>query len=208
MLFLDVGANTDVKAEWVKQFAAMGRVYSQKVMGCANPRIALLSNGAEETKGNALIREASRILARSNIGFVGNIEPVELMTPVADVIVMDGFVGNVVLKTFEASTQYIAKLIREELSADLMSMLGGALTRPAFQRIRRRVDTSAVGGAPLLGVNGVVIIGHGQNSPSGIMNAIRQARTAVEQDVIGAIRCAVAEEPVSVGAAKDAIDSK
>lgn len=207
MLFLDVGANTDVKAEWIKQFATMGSVYSQKVMGCSEPRIALLSNGAEETKGNALIREASRILSRSKIGFVGNIEPAELMTSVADVIVMDGFVGNIVLKTFEATTQYIANLIREELTADVLSMLGGALTRSAFQRLRRRVDTSAVGGAPLLGVNGVVIIGHGQNSPSGIMNAIGQARRAVEQDVIGAIRCAVAEETMSFGAAKDAIDA-
>ena len=207
MLFLDVGANTDVKAEWVTQFAAMGSVYSQRVMGCSDPRIALLSNGAEETKGNALIREASRILSRSEVSFVGNIEPAELMTSVADVIVMDGFVGNIVLKTFEATTQYIANLIREELTADVLSMLGGALTRAAFQRLRRRVDTSAVGGAPLLGVNGVVIIGHGQNSPSGIMNAIGQARRAVEQDVIGAIRCAVAEQTVSLGAAKDAIDA-
>lgn len=207
MLFLDVGANTDVKAEWVTQFAAMGSVYAQRVMGCSSPRIALLSNGAEETKGNALIREASQILARSNMRFVGNVEPVELMTSVADVIVMDGFVGNIVLKMFEATTQYIANLIRQELSTDVVSMLGGALARPAFRRMRRRVDTSAVGGAPLLGVNGVVIIGHGQNSPSGIKNAIKQARTAVEQDVIGAIRCAVAEETMSSGAAKDAIDA-
>ena len=207
MLFLDVGANTDVKAEWVTQFAAMGSVYAQRVMGCSNPRIALLSNGAEETKGNALIREASQILSRGNMHFVGNVEPVELMTSVADVVVMDGFVGNIVLKMFEATTQYFTEMIRQELSADVISMLGGALARPAFRRIRRRVDTSAVGGAPLLGVNGVVIIGHGQNSPSGIKNAIRRARTAVEQDVIGAIRCAVAEETVSSGVAVDAFDA-
>lgn len=194
MIFLDVGANADVRAEWVPQFAIMGSIYAQRVLDCPQPRIALLSNGAEDTKGNLLIRESAELLRHSGLNFVGNVEPVELMGTVADVIVMDGFVGNIVLKMFEATAHYMATLIRQEFRNDLLSSLGGALARPAFQRIRRRVDTSEIGGAPLLGVNGVVIIGHGQNSPIGIKNAIQQARTAVREDVIGAIRSGIAQQ--------------
>ena len=194
MIFLDVGANTDVKPEWVQQFALMGGIYAERVLRCSQPRIALLSNGAEDIKGNLLIREAADILRRSRMNFVGNVEPVQLMTSVADVIVMDGFVGNIVLKMFEATTHYVATLIRQEFRNDAFSMLGGALARPAFNRIRRRVDTSEIGGAPLLGVNGVVIIGHGGNSAIGIKNAIQQARAAVMENVIGAIRSGIAQE--------------
>ncbi len=194
MIFLDVGANTDVKPEWVPQFAVMGSIYAQKVLRCPTPRIAMLSNGAEDTKGNLLIREASDLLRRSKMNFVGNVEPVQLMNSVADVVVMDGFVGNIVLKMFEATAHYVATLIRQEFRNDAFSMLGGALARPAFRRIRRQVDTSEIGGAPLLGVNGVVIIGHGQNSAIGIKNAIQQARAAVQENVIGAIRNGIAQE--------------
>ena len=194
MIFLDVGANTDVKPEWVPQFAIMGSIYAQKVLRCPKPRIALLSNGAEDTKGNLLIREASDLLRRSKMNFVGNVEPVQLMGSVADVVVMDGFVGNIVLKMFEATAHYMATLIRQEFRKDAFSTLGGALARPAFRRIRQQVDTSEIGGAPLLGVNGVVIIGHGQNSAIGIKNAIQQARAAVQENVIGAIRNGIAQE--------------
>ncbi len=194
MIFLDVGANTDVKPEWVQQFALMGSIYAQLVLNCPTPRIALLSNGAEETKGNLMIREAADMLRRSKMNFVGNVEPVQLMSSVADVIVMDGFVGNIVLKMFEATAHYVATLIRQEFRNDAISMVGGALAKPAFNRIRRQVDTSEIGGAPLLGVNGVVIIGHGQNSAIGIKNAIKQARTAVKENVIGAIRSGIAQE--------------
>ena len=194
MIFLDVGANTDVKPEWVTQFALMGSIYARLVLNHSTPRIALLSNGAEETKGNLLIREAADLMRRSKMNFVGNVEPVQLMTSVADVIVMDGFVGNIVLKMFEATAHYVATLIRQEFRNDVLSMMGGALARPAFNRIRRQVDTSEIGGAPLLGVNGVVIIGHGQNSPIGIKNAIQQARAAVRGNVIGAIRSGIAQE--------------
>ncbi len=194
MIFLDVGANTDVKPEWVPQFAVMGSIYARLVLDYPEPRIALLSNGAEETKGNLLIREGNALLARSKMNFVGNVEPVQLMSSVADVIVMDGFVGNIVLKMFEATTRYMATLIRHEFRKDALSTLGGALARPAFNRIRHQVDTSEIGGAPLLGVNGVVIIGHGGNSAVGIKNAIQQARTAVQQGVISAIRRGIAQE--------------
>ncbi len=194
MIFLDVGANADVRAEWVPQFAIMGSIYAQRVLNCPQPRIALLSNGAEDTKGNLLIREAAELLRQGDLNFVGNVEPVELMGEVADVVVMDGFVGNIVLKMFEATAQYVGRLIRHEFRNDLLSTIGGALAQPAFRRIRRQIDTSEIGGAPLLGVNGVVIIGHGQNSPIGIKNAIQQARTAVRENVIGAIRSGIAQQ--------------
>ncbi len=194
MIFLDVGANTDVKPEWVPQFAVMGSIYAQLVLEIAKPRIALLSNGAEDTKGNQLIREGAKLLRNSRFNFVGNVEPVQLMHSVADVIVMDGFVGNIVLKMFEGTAHYLATLVRQEIRKDALSMLGGALARPALNRIRHQVDTSEIGGAPLLGVNGVVIIGHGQNSAIGIKNAIQQARRAVKQNVIDAIRQGIARE--------------
>ena len=207
MIFLDVGANTDVKAEWVPQFALMGSIYAQRVLKRDQPRIAMLSNGVEDIKGNALIRESSDILRRSELNFVGNVEPAELMGSVADVVVMDGFVGNIVLKMFEATSRYVALLIRQELRGDALSMLGGALARPAFNRLRHRVDTSRIGGAPLLGVNGVVIIGHGGNSAEGIKNAIQQARAAVHENVIGAIRSGISQQTARAGAADDAVDA-
>lgn len=188
MIFLDVGANTDVKAEWLQQFGVMGSIYARQVLKYPQPKVALLSNGEEETKGNSAIQTATSLLQDSNINFVGHVEPVELMTSKADVVVMDGFVGNIVLKMFEATARYFTNIIRDELRNDISSMLGGLLARPAFNRIRKTIDTDEIGGAPLLGVNGIVIIGHGQNSPLGIKNAINQARLAVKENVVGTIR--------------------
>jgi len=199
MIFLDVGANTDVKADWMRQFAIMGSIYAKRVLGHTQPRVALLSNGEEDSKGNAAIRETATLLQRETVNFVGNIEPMELMVSKADVIVMDGFVGNIVLKMFEATARYVSDLIRQEFRNDIASMLGGVLAQPAFKRIRKKVDTSEIGGAPLLGVNGIVIIGHGKNSPIGIKNAIKQARTAVEENVIEAIENDLAQSPSNSG---------
>ena len=208
MIFLDVGANTDVKAEWMQQFAVMGSIYAQSVLKYHLPKVALLSNGEESNKGNTVIRETASILQDSPINFIGNIEPVELMTSKADVIVMDGFVGNIVLKMFESTTRYVAELIREELRNDIFSMLGGLLSRPAFNRIRQKIDTSEIGGAPLLGVNGVVIIGHGQNSPTGIKNAIKQAHLAVKENVIESIQTELSQIPTTSGVTSNAVNAK
>jgi phosphate acyltransferase len=207
-IFLDVGANTDAKAEWMQQFAVMGSIYAKRVLAYSEPRVALLSNGTEDTKGNIAIRETASLLSNSHVNFIGNIEPIELMTSKADVIVMDGFVGNIVLKMFEATGRYVAELIREELRNDVFSMLGGLLARPAFNRIREKLDTAEIGGAPLLGVNGVVIIGHGQNSPIGIKNAIKQAHTAVQANVIEAIKTDLSQIPLSVGVNSNGVNTK
>ncbi len=188
VILLDIGANADCKPEWLQQFAIMGSVYAERVLGHASPRVALISNGEEEGKGNSLIKDTSKLLEQSALNFIGNVEPKEMLEGAADVVVMDGFVGNITIKTLEAMGETLFGLIRSELRADLRSKLGGALGRPAFRRVYRQVDPFEIGGAPLLGVDGVVIVGHGRTNVLGVKNAIRQARQAVAGQIIEAIR--------------------
>lgn len=188
-IFLDIGANADSKVEWLTQFAIMGSIYADQALDMKNPRIGLLSNGEEDGKGTSLIREAGELLRQqSSLNFIGNIEPKEIFSGAADVVVADGFTGNLLTKTFEASTRYLSTIIREEVTRNPISTLGGALIKPAMQRVRKRIDTSEVGGAPLLGVDGVVIIGHGSSNANGVKNAIHQAKRAVDGNIIDAIR--------------------
>lgn len=185
---VDVGANADCKPEWLVQFAVMGSAFVSRALGLQTPRIALLSNGEEEGKGNQLIRDTADLLRTSGMTFVGNIEPKDLLSGSADVVVCDGFVGNILIKSIEGSTSLVNSLIREELRRDLRSKLGALLAMPAFRRVRKSVDPFEIGGAPLLGVNGVVIIAHGRSNALAIRNAIRQARQAVQGGLIEAIR--------------------
>lgn len=187
IIMLDIGANTDSKPEWLVQFAIMGQIYAQQALGLHNPKVALLSNGEEETKGNQVIHETSELLKASKMNFVGNIEPKEMLEGNADVIVCDGFVGNIAIKTLEAMGSTLLKLIRQEIKGDLVATLGGLLAQGAFRRVRKQVDPFEIGGAPLLGVDGVVIIGHGRSNAKAIKNAIGQARMAVKGDVIQSI---------------------
>jgi glycerol-3-phosphate acyltransferase PlsX len=188
IILLDIGANADSKPEWMLQFAVMGAIYAKKALSVANPRIALLSNGEEETKGNSLIHETMVLLKSSELNFVGNVEPKEALTGAADVIVSDGFVGNIAIKSLEAMSSVLINLIRTEMKNDLISMLGGILARKAFHRVRKQIDPFEIGGAPLLGVNGVVIIGHGRSNATAIKNAVLQARHAVNGEVTQSIR--------------------
>jgi glycerol-3-phosphate acyltransferase PlsX len=187
IIMLDIGANTDSKPEWLVQFAVMGQIYAQQALGLHNPKVALLANGEEETKGNQVIHETSELLKVSKMNFVGNIEPKEMLEGNADVIVSDGFVGNIAIKTLEAMGSTLLKLIRQEIKGDLVATLGGLLAQGAFRRVRKQVDPFEIGGAPLLGVDGVVIIGHGRSNAKAIKNAIGQARMAVKGDVIQSI---------------------
>lgn len=187
IIMLDIGANTDSKPDWLLQFAVMGQIYAQKALGLQNPKVALLSNGEEETKGNQVIHEASDLLKASKLNFVGNIEPREMLQGNADVIISDGFVGNIAIKTLEAMGNTLFKLIRQEIKSDLLATVGGLLAQRAFRRVYKQVDPFEIGGAPLLGVNGVVIIGHGRSNAKAIKNAIAQARMAVKGDVIQSI---------------------
>jgi glycerol-3-phosphate acyltransferase PlsX len=193
---LDIGANADCKPEYLLQFAVMGDIYARAVLGCDRPRVALLSNGEEPGKGNALIKETTKLLADSGLNFIGNVEPKEAATCQADVVVSDGFTGNIFIKTTEATAKMLTDLIREEIKAGPLTTLGGLLAKPAFRRMARRVDPFEVGGGALLGVNGVVIVGHGRSNARAIKNAIGQARKAVQGNVVEAIRRGLTEERI------------
>jgi len=191
-MLIDNGANADVRPEQLLQFAQMGSLYVERVRGVQRPRVALISNGEEEGKGNALIQESVVLLAQSGLNYVGNVEPKEFVRGETDVGVTDGFTGNIIMKTAEAIAATMSDLIRQELTASPISALGGLLAKPAFERVRRRLNPDEVGGAPLLGVNGVVIIAHGRSNAYAIKQAVGQARLAVQHDVVAAIRDGVA----------------
>ncbi|MFW6135264.1 MAG: phosphate acyltransferase PlsX [Chloroflexota bacterium] len=185
---LDIGANADCKPEYLVQFALMGMVYARAVLGRSQPRVALLSNGEERGKGNELVKAATGLLEDSGMRFVGNVEAKEALACEADVVVHDGFTGNIFIKTIEATASMLTGLIREEIRASWVTAMGGLLAKPAFKRVARRVDPFEVGGGPLLGVNGVVIVAHGRSNARAIQNAIGQARQAVMGGVVEAIR--------------------
>ena len=188
MIVADVGANADCKPEWLAQFGMMSSIYAERALKCDNPRVGLLSNGGEEGKGSQLVQEAAELLPATGVNFIGNVEPKDILSGNVDVAVMDGFSGNVFLKSMEAMGSVMFDLIRHELYADLRSKVGGALAKPAFRRVYQQLDPSETGGVPLLGVDGVVIIGHGSSNALAIKNAIRQARNAVSGHIVDAIR--------------------
>lgn len=186
-LMLDIGANTDCKPDWLAQFALMGSAYA-KVLGVSNPRVALLANGEEDTKGNAAVQAAHAILRQLPLNFVGNVEGKDIVQGIVDVIVCDGFVGNVALKTAEGVFAMMLALIKEEIKAHPLTSLGGLLAKPAFKVVAKRLDYREYGGAPLLGVNGVVIIAHGRSDALAMENAVRVAINAVENKLVEHIR--------------------
>lgn len=194
VVVLDVGANVDCKPEYLLQFAVMGSVYARAVLERENPRVALLSNGEEPYKGSALVKEAYALLKQSDLNFIGNLEPKEVVFSRADVVVADGFAGNVFTKTLEATAKMLTGAIRDEIKAGVVTSLGGLLAKPAFKRIAKQLDPGEVGGLPLLGVNGVVIKAHGRSDARAIKNAVRQARKAVQGGVVEAIRDGLTKE--------------
>ncbi len=182
-LLLDVGANVDCKPHHLLQFAIMGHIYVGGLLGRATPKIGLLSIGEEETKGNELTKEAFKLLRESQLNFIGNVEGRDIYAGGADVVVCDGFIGNVTLKVSEGLASTILKLLRREIAAARWGKLGYLFLRPAFGRFQKRVDYAEYGGAPLLGVNGVSIICHGRSSARAIKNAIRVALECVQQEL-------------------------
>jgi glycerol-3-phosphate acyltransferase PlsX len=171
-VLLDAGANAECRPAHLLQFAVMGSAYAQVALGCPVPRVGLLSIGEEPTKGNDLTREAHRLLKEAPVHFIGNVEARDIYAGVADVIVCDGFTGNVVLKTSESLVDMVETRLGHELSSTFSASVGYLLSQRAFRRFRRRVDYSEYGGAPLLGVNGVVVVGHGRSSAKAVRNAI------------------------------------
>jgi glycerol-3-phosphate acyltransferase PlsX len=174
-VILDVGANVDSKALQIEQFAVMGEIYYRTIFGVKKPRVALLSIGEEEMKGNELTREAAGLLKQTSLNFVGNVEGRDVFRGNVDVIVCDGFIGNVALKISEGLVEHIGGMLKRAIKSSLTSQLGYALSKSAFDSFRKRTDYSEYGGAPLLGVRGITIIGHGRSNPNAIKNAVRVA---------------------------------
>ncbi|HYB74265.1 MAG TPA: phosphate acyltransferase PlsX [Candidatus Sulfotelmatobacter sp.] len=192
-VLLDAGANVDCKPRHLHQFGIMGSVYAEAVLGTRVPRVGLLSIGEEESKGNELTREAFKELEEeAGIRFIGNVEGRDVFNGQVDVVVCDGFTGNVALKIGEGVAEIFVSLLREELTRDFWSRAGALLVRRSLHRFKRRLDYSEYGGAPLFGVDGVCIIGHGRSSPKAIKNAIRVAGECVTKQVIPHIRDGIA----------------
>lgn len=189
---LDVGANTDCKPEWLAQFALMGDAYARHMLGVQSPRIALLSNGEEAEKGSELVQATHPLLAALPVNFVGNIEGKDVFRGAADVVVTDGFTGNVMLKTAEGVGEFLFGAISTEARASLGGKVGGALLKPKLRPLRDRVDYRKTGGALLLGVAGEVVIAHGRSDAEAIVNALVVARRAADAGVSGAIAEAIA----------------
>ena len=191
-VLLDVGASVECRPAHLLQFAVMGSMYARVAFGIDAPRIGLLSIGEEETKGNELTREAHRLLKASSLAFIGNIEARDVYSGEADVIVCDGFTGNVALKISEGLVDVVEDLLREELSSTITMRVGSLLTRRALRRFRRRVDYSEYGGAPLLGVAGVAVVGHGRSSAKAVRNAVAMAYRFAAQGFLARVEREIA----------------
>jgi glycerol-3-phosphate acyltransferase PlsX len=185
----DIGANADCKPENLVEFAQMSSLYAELALGVKEPRVALLSNGEEEGKGNQLVKDTIPLMREQRtLNYIGNLEPKEMLSGGTDVIIHDGFAGNVLLKTLEATAKLVKDALEEEIMAGLITKLGGALAYPAFKRVEALLDPSRVGGVLLLGIDGLVISAHGRSDDVAIKNAVRQARQAAQGQVIENIR--------------------
>jgi glycerol-3-phosphate acyltransferase PlsX len=182
-LVLDVGANVDCKSENLLQFAIMGEAYSKDVLGINNPKVGLLSNGEEKSKGNEITKDAFSKL-QDYEWFMGNVEGNNILDGSCDVVVCDGFVGNLVLKTSEGVADAIGKMIKEYIKSSFISMIGAIFMRAVFAKLKKRIDYAEYGGAPLLGINGCAIVSHGKSNKKAIKNAILQAIRFVKSDII------------------------
>ena len=192
-VLIDGGANADARPEHLVQFAHMGSVFSGEVLGVPEPSVGLLSIGEERDKGNRLVREAHRLLTEADVGFAGNVEGSDLLRGAADVVVCDGFTGNVALKTLEGGIATALGSLREEVAATARGKLGGLLIRPAARGLRERLNPETYGGAYLLGLRGLVVIAHGNSSRTAIANALRLAARGVEGRVVERIAGRLAE---------------
>ena len=187
-VLLDVGANVESGPKNLLQFGIMGYLYAQRILGFGDPTVGLLNVGEEDSKGNDLTREAFPLLREAGLNFKGNVEGRDLFNGSVNVIVCDGFVGNIVLKAGEGLAMSLMRMVKEEISRHWVSRVGAALTLSAMKEVRKRVDYAEYGGAPLLGVNGVVIVCHGSSTALAIRNAVRVAAGAVNSGLVGAIR--------------------
>ncbi len=201
VLLLDIGANADCKPSYLVQFAQMGAAYMEKVVGVPNPRVGLLNVGEEEVKGTELVQEAYQRLRETDLNFIGNVEGVSTHKGVAEVVVTDGFTGNVALKVGEGMADYILEQVRGVIKSSVLYMPAALLIKPALRRALRRLQYEEYGGANLLGVNGIVVIAHGRADAAAMMNAIRVARAAAQSGLLDAMRESIGRRPKTPTAA-------
>jgi glycerol-3-phosphate acyltransferase PlsX len=194
-VLLDSGATLECRPHHLVQFAIMGVAYARVALGCRTPRVGLLSVGAEESKGNDLTREAHRLLKVAPVNFVGNVEGPDVFAGHADVIVCDGFTGNITLKVSEGLVETVESLLHDELSSTFGTRVGYLLSRQAYRRFRKRLDYSEYGGAPLVGVNGVCIVGHGRSTAKAVRNAVAMAARAVSDGFLESLAREMAAHP-------------
>jgi glycerol-3-phosphate acyltransferase PlsX len=202
-LILDMGANADVRPEHMVEFAIMGKLYSESIMGVENPGVRILSNGEEAGKGNQLVIATSKLLEHTpGLNFQGNIESKDVPKGLADVVVTDGFTGNIFVKTAETTASLMSAVITEEIKKNPIAVLGALMARGSLRRVRERMDDSHYGGAVLLGLSGLVIVAHGRSNPTAIRHAIRVAKQAIEQDIIGKIQKGIELSATKTGVAE------
>ncbi len=193
-IVLDIGANADCRPEFLHQFAIMGSIYSKIINHVNNPRVGLISNGEEAGKGNQLTKETFKLLENSSVNFIGNIEPKELFAGDVDVAVTDGFTGNVFVKGSEAIAKFIIDALKDSLMASFRSKLGALLAKPAFNSIKSLIDPSGIGAAPLLGLDGLVLVGHGRSDSRAITSSILLAHNATNSNLITKMREGIASK--------------
>jgi glycerol-3-phosphate acyltransferase PlsX len=188
---VDIGANADCKPQYLLQFGIMGSIYAEKVLGIDNPRVALLSNGEEEGKGNQLVKETFPLFADSSLNFFGNAEPKEFFRGEVDVIVCDGFTGNILIKASESVSRFLLEIMKKELSSSLITKIGAGLAMPALKNLRKTLDPRQIGAAPLLGIDGLVFVGHGRSDALALVNSIKRAKQAVDAQLLPNLREAI-----------------
>ena len=191
---LDIGANADCKPLFLLQFGVMGALYAKQVLGIANPRVGLLSNGEEKGKGNQLVKDTYPLFEKSSLNFFGNAEPKELFNGEVDVIVTDGFMGNVLIKSSEAVSKLLLDVLKGELTSTFRTKIGAALAMPAFKNVKELLDPREFGAAPLLGIDGLVFVGHGRSDAMALVSAIRVAKQAVDTNLLTGLKEAIQEQ--------------
>jgi len=198
-VLLDSGATVECRPQHLVQFAIMGSAYARVALGCATPRVGLLSVGEEESKGNELTRDAHQLLKSAPVNFVGNVEGRDVYSGEADVIVCDGFTGNVTLKISEGLVETVERLLLDELSSTVGTRVGYLLSRRAFRRFHKRVDYAEYGGAPLIGLDGLCVIGHGRSSAKAVRNAIAMTVRCVNDGLLAKLAQEMVAEPRAAG---------
>lgn len=197
-VLLDIGANADCRPEFLVQFAIMGSIYAEKVLKVNNPRVGLLSNGEESGKGNQLVKDTYHLLEECGINYIGNVEAKDVFAGAADVVVTDGFTGNIFLKSSEAVGKMLFDIIKESLMVNPYYQIGGAMIKPALKPVKKMMDPAEIGAAPLLGIDGLVFVGHGRSDARAMASALKIAHESVQADLLGSLRSGIQDRLVNL----------